>query len=195
MHELLHGILVEEGYCRIAARLPNSFHDMFSNEMQHPEIFRRMEAYGLDMSGYRPHWARELRGSLDDMLGEMVVDRHAGASHMPLLFSWFYFKHVSAAHLEEYRQANTVAYVAARAAYEDTKWLGFADVDRHQQSFELFKEHWSRFCGDHPSGSFAQQLATNIREGTLKPLLDNEKGRAAEEIMALLIRKGLHLAG
>ncbi len=52
VHELLHGILVEEGYCRIAARLPNSLHGMFSNEMQHPEIFRRMEAYGLDMSAY-----------------------------------------------------------------------------------------------------------------------------------------------
>jgi hypothetical protein len=85
VHELLHGILVEEGYCRIAARLPNSIHGMFSNEMQHPEIFRRMEAYGLDMSGYWSYWDRELMGFLANMLAEMRVSRHlVKASNLPL---------------------------------------------------------------------------------------------------------------
>jgi hypothetical protein len=195
VHELLHGILVEEGYCRIAARLPNSFHGMFSNEMQHPEIFRRMEVYGLDMSDYWSHWDKELKGFLADMLDELTIDKHAGASHMPQLFTWFFLQHISAPYLEEYRHANSTAYLAARAAYEDTKGIGFANTERHRQSFELFKSHWSRFCGDHLPGPFAQHLAAAIRAGALKPLLDVERSRPAEEIMTLLKSKGLDDVG
>ncbi|HVC93315.1 MAG TPA: hypothetical protein VND64_06465 [Pirellulales bacterium] len=195
VHELLHGILVEEGYCGIAAHLPSYLHGIFSNEMQHPEIFRRMEAYGLDMSGYWSYWDKELKRFLADMLDKLSYDKHAGACHMPQLFTWFFFQHISASYLEEYRRANSAAYLAARAAYEATKAIGFANMERYRQSLELFKGHWSRFCGDHLPGPFAQQLAATIREGAVTPLLDAENGRAAEEIMTLLNDNGLDEAG
>ena len=70
VHELLHGILVEEGYHKVAARLPNPVQEILSNELQHPEIFRRMEAYGLDMAPYWNDWSKQLRVGLDEMKGE-----------------------------------------------------------------------------------------------------------------------------
>jgi hypothetical protein len=115
VHELLHGILVEEGYCRIAARVPRSIHAILTNEMQHPEIFRRMVGYDLDMSVYWPHWGRELRNHLDEMKGE-EHDRHAGIAHLPQLFTWFFFQDVSAPYLAEYREFNPGVYQAAEAA-------------------------------------------------------------------------------
>jgi hypothetical protein len=95
VHELLHGILVEEAYCRIVAKLPVSIHPMLTNEMQHPEIFRRMELYGLDMAPYWLHWQSELSGHLGDMIAEKI-DPHAGVKHMPQIVTWFFFQHVSA---------------------------------------------------------------------------------------------------
>jgi hypothetical protein len=97
--------------------------------------------------------------------------------------------------LREYYQANPAAYLAARAAYEDTKAIGFANTERHRQSFELFKQHWSRFCGDHLPGQFAQRLAANIRIGAVSPLLDDEKARSPEDIITFLRSKGLDEAG
>jgi hypothetical protein len=193
VHELLHGILVEEGYCLIAARLPESIHPMLTNEMQHPEIFRRMERYGLDMAAYWPHWHNELRGHLDDMMAENV-DPHAGVAHMPQLFTWFFFQQVSAPYLAEYREFNPLVYQAAEAAYEAARNIGFADAASQLRSLAIVKDHWARFCADRLPGQFAQDLAANLQAGTVRPMMDFEQKRPATEIMELLKRKGLRPA-
>ncbi len=91
VHELLHGILVEEGYHKIAARLPTSVNQILSNELQHPEIFRRMEGYRLDMGPYWNHWDEHMRWGLDEMKSK-AADPHAGFAHFPRLFTWFFFQ-------------------------------------------------------------------------------------------------------
>ncbi len=55
VHELIHGILMEQGYHRLNFRLGDPVRGTLSNEFQHPEVFRRMEGYGLDMD---PYWER-----------------------------------------------------------------------------------------------------------------------------------------
>jgi hypothetical protein len=190
VHELLHGILVEEGYCQIAAQVPNSIHPMLTNEMQHPEIFRRMAGYDLDMSVYWPHWRHELRNHLDEMKGD-EHDRHAGIAHLPQLFTWFFFQTVSAPYLAEYLEFNEGVYRAASAAYEAARSIGFADAKSQRQSLEILKDHWSRFCSDSLPGEFPQKLAANLRAATVRPMMDFEKVRPGAEIAALLQSKGL----
>jgi hypothetical protein len=163
--------------------------------MQHPEIFRRMEAYGLDMTPYWSFWDGELKGYLDDMLIEIDETRwghdpHAAYPHVPQLYTWFFFQNVSAAYLAEYRLRNPAAHQAAQAAYEATKAIGFGDPASQRRSFELLKDHWARYCANHLPRPFALTLAANISEGTVSPLIDIEKKRPAEEIMALFRKEG-----
>src|SRR5437870_940085 len=51
VHELIHGLLMEEGYHRLTGeelRRCQFVRNVLSNEFQHPEVFRRMESFGLD---------------------------------------------------------------------------------------------------------------------------------------------------
>lgn len=191
VHELLHGILVEEGYHKVAARLPTSVNQVLSNDLQHPEIFQRMEGYSLDMGPYWVHWEEQLRLGLDGMKSE-VADPHVGFVHFPQLFTWFFFQRVSKPYLAEYRDVDPVVYQAAKAAYEDTRRIGFGDVKSQRQSVEIFKDHWSQYCDRHlPKDRFGLELAGRIRDATITPMIDFERVRSGAEIIALLQRNGL----
>lgn len=191
VHELLHGILVEEGYCKVAARLPSSVNESLSNEMQHPEIFRRMEAYGLEMSPYWSHWANQLREGLSDMKRD-AIDPHAGFAHFLQIFTWFYFRQVSEPYLDEYRDYNLIVYRACQAAYEETSRIGFRDARSQQLSLEIFKGHWSRYCDRHlPRDLFGLEIAANIRGSAIRPMVDFVNTRSGDEILCLLRNSGL----
>ena len=190
VHELLHAILVEEGYHNVAARLPTSVHKVLSNELQHPEIFRRMEGYGLDMGPYWNHWDEQLNWKLDDMKSE-AADPHAGFAHFPQLFTWFFFQQVSEPYLAEYCDFRPVVYQEALAAYEETRRIGFGDVKSQRQSVEIFKNHWSHFCDRHlPKDRFGLELADGIRDAAITPMIVYERVRSGAEIIALLERNG-----
>jgi hypothetical protein len=193
VHELLHGILVEEGYHKIAARLPDSVHKILSNELQHPEIFRRMESYGLDMTPYWIDWDMELRASLDEMK-HAAHDPHVGFAHFPRIFTWFFFRQVSEPYLAEYRDLDPALFQSAQAAFEDTKRVGFEDVQNQRESIERFKNHWSQYCKRHlPKDSLGVQLTTQIGGSAIKPLIDFERDRPGVEIMRLLKESGLRV--
>ena len=81
VHELLHGILVEEGYCKVAARVPNDVQQILSNDLQHPEILRRTEAYGLDMALEWRHWDSEFAAALVEMRFQFYP--YAGMKQFP----------------------------------------------------------------------------------------------------------------
>ena len=190
VHELLHGILVEEGYHKVAATLPISVNQVLSNELQHPEIFRRMEEYRLDMGSYWNHWDEQLRWGLDDMKSK-ATDPHAGFAHFPQLFTWFFFQQVSEPYLAEYCDFHPVVYQAAQAAYEETRQIGFGDVKSQRQSVEIFKNYWSQFCDRHlPKDRFGLEMADRIRDATITPMIDFEKVRPGAEIIALLEELG-----
>src|SRR5262249_46750560 len=160
--------------------------------LQHPEIFRRMEGYGLDMGPYWNHWEEHLRSGLDGLKSQVADDPHAGFAHFPQLFTWFFFQHVSGPCLAEYRDSDPVVYQAAEAAYEEGRRIGFGDVKSQRQSVEIFKNHWSRYCDQHLlQGRFGRELAAGIRAAAITPMIDFEKVRPGAEIIALLERKGL----
>jgi hypothetical protein len=60
VHELVHAILMEEGYYRPTWGDDPQTRGALSNELQHPEAFRRMEEYGLDMAPYWADWELKL---------------------------------------------------------------------------------------------------------------------------------------
>ncbi|QDU42876.1 hypothetical protein Mal52_13450 [Symmachiella dynata] len=191
VHELLHGILVEEGYHKISARLPISVNQILSNELQHPEIFRRMENYRLNMALYWPHWDGQMRSKLDEMKSQ-VLDPHAEFAHFPRLFTWFFFQQVSKPYLTVYRDHHPHVFQAAQTAYDDTRRIGFADVYSQRKSIEIFKNHWSQFCGRHlPKDKFGLELTDQLRGAAIKPLIDFERNRAGTDIIALLKNHGL----
>ncbi len=195
VHELLHGILVEEGYHKVAARLPNPVQEILSNELQHPEIFRRMEAYGLDMAPYWNDWGKQLRDGLDEMKGE-AHDAHAGFAHFPRVFTWFFFRQVSEPYLAEYCDFDPIVFHSAQAAYEDTKRIGFGDVKAQRESVGRFKMHWSQYCDRHlPKTLFGAEMAAQVRGSEIRPLIDFEKARPGAKIIELLRNNGLRLPG
>jgi hypothetical protein len=179
-------------YHKVAARLPTSVNRVLSNELQHPEIFRRMEGCGLDMDPYWSRWEEHLRSGLDGMKSQVADDPHAGFAHFPQLFTWFFFQHVSGPYLAEYCNYDPVVYQAAQAAYEDTRRIGFGDAKSQRRSVEIFKHHWSRYCDQHLlQDRFGRELAAGIRAAEITPLIDFEKARSGAEIIALLERNGL----
>jgi hypothetical protein len=93
VHELLHGILVEERYSKVAARVPKDVQQILSNDLQHPEILRRTQAYGLDMALEWRHWDSEFAAALEEMKSQFYP--HAGMKQFPRVFTWFFFRPVA----------------------------------------------------------------------------------------------------
>jgi hypothetical protein len=189
VHELLHGILVEEGYCKVAARVPKVVQQILSNDLQHTEILRRTEAYGLDMGSEWRHWDREFGIALDEMRFQFYP--HAGMNQFPRVFSWFFFRPVAEPHLAQYRFLMPKVYFAAEAAYSAIKDNGFGSAPQQREAVGNFRDHWSQYCDQHePMSDFGREIADNLRSSAITPLLDFEKARPAEDIMTLLESKG-----
>lgn len=189
VHELLHGILVEEGYCKVAARVPKAVQQILSNDQQHPEILRRTEAYGLDMALEWRHWDSEFAAALEEMKFQFYP--HAGMNQIPRVFTLFFFRPVAEPHLGAYGILMPKVYLAAEAAYNATKDIGFGSPQQQHLAVGIFRDHWSQYCDQHePMSDFGRDIANNLRSSSITPLLDFEKARPAEDIMALLESKG-----
>jgi hypothetical protein len=199
VHELLHAILVEEGYCQIRHRMPTWVSEILSNEMQHPEIFRRMDRYGLDMTPYWEQWDRELGAGVQSMERKLARDRTVAFGHFPQVFTWFFFPSFAVPHLARYRECNPVLHEAAQAAYRETRGVGFENADRHRQSIEIFRRHWLRYCEDHhredhfPEDPVGEGPVATISNSTITPIVDDVNRRPAAQIADLLKRKGLRV--
>jgi hypothetical protein len=77
VHELIHAILMEESYWGFTWPDPKSrMRGALSNELQHPEVFRRMAAYNLDMTPYWRYWDLELRPGLASMMRDGADQLH-----------------------------------------------------------------------------------------------------------------------
>lgn len=189
VHELLHGIVVEEGYGKVAAKLPDRVQTVLSNEMQHTEMFRRMETYGLDMTEYWSHWDEQLAGFMRRLPHSWRP--YNGIEHFPQVFTWFFFPKASARHLAEFRRQSPLVYQFAEEAYRDVSAIGIADAERQRQGIERFRQHWLRYCEKHePKCPFGTEMADNIRAGSVRRLMEFESVRPAEDIIALLEREG-----
>lgn len=186
VHELLHAILTEEGYCRVWGRFPAS-HDrldgMLSNEMQHPEIFRRMmEEYRLDMDDYWAYWDQELGRGLQ-LLIPKLADTTFAFEAFPELYTWFFFQQASAPHLEAFGEHKPEWVHSAEKAFAETKDCGFSDRTAQRESLEIFKRHWIQCCRDYVLPEWRRENRINcIAESELRPLIDVVKDRTAKDV-------------
>lgn len=191
VHELIHGILMEEGYHRLTgASFDPYIRGVLSNELQHPEVFRRMEGYGLEMAPYWDGWGSKLRRAFDDMKTG-CVGRHPGFVDFPQVFTWFFFPQASAPYLMQFSEFNQGIYEAARAAFEDTRFVGFETMETHRHCLEIFKTHWLCYCELHlPKDEFGQGNIKAIKDSISKPVSEIASSFTDEKIMAYLKERG-----
>lgn len=194
VHELIHGILMEEGYTRLTGDQLRRFlavRDTLSNEFQHPEVFRRMEAYGLDMLPYWELWDAKLRTWVDGARWDFT-DPHAGFRHFPQVFSWFFFPVVSAPHLKEYSKLEPKLYHATAAAHEAAATIGFSTPQAYLRLLGVFKMHWLRFCIENlPNDDRGIKLIQAISDSVTKPVREIADSRNEYDIIAELKNFGL----
>lgn len=193
VHEILHEILIAERYCQITGIRDEDVRDILSNDMQHPEIFRRMEeVYHLEMDIYWEHWRKEMRQAVD-RIKKKAADRDWWLVHFPRIYTWF-FQKVSEPYLEEYAQCCQVLHEAAQKAAEETASIGFSTAEKHRRSIELFRHHWERFCEWNlprsPSGPTPEGM---IAESKIKPIIENDRIVTGDNLMTLLLRNGLRM--
>jgi len=80
-----------------------------------------------------------------------------------------------------------MVYQFAEEAYQGVSAIGIADAERQRRGIKLFREHWLRYCEKHePKSPFGTEMADNIRAGAVRSLMDFERVRPPEDIIALL---------
>lgn len=192
VHELLHEILIAEGYCTIAG-IPSQFEPLSSilhNEMHHPEIFRRMQNdYRLDPTDYWGHWQREMRLTVDEMKEQASVPRF-WLDHFTRIFTWF-FQFVSGPYLPEVAVAHPLIYQAVVPAVQEVAEIGFTTAEHHRRSMEVVREHLLQFCERFSSVAGFGTGAGKLIEGTkIMTIYERDKTVTATELMNCLKRYG-----
>jgi hypothetical protein len=193
VHELLHGIVMEEGYHQLTSRFYKDVHPILQNEFQHPEIFRRMEkVFDLDMVPYWSYWDAELRDEVALMKSD-TANPYFEHIHFPRLFTWFFFSNkASGLALREYRSFRPVLFRAVEMAYEEAKSIGHETARAHHQLLIMFRTHWYRFCDSHlPRDETGQRFVETIRNCPTKPLADRANDREESTLLKLLQEHGL----
>jgi len=196
VHEILHEILIAEGYSQID-NIPKYIEllpDILSNEMQHPEIFRRMqENYRLDeMEVYWDEWRIKMRRSVDN-LKKQARDRDWWLIHFPRVYTWF-FQEVSKPYLAEYGACCPILYQAVKTAADESEQFGFSTAEKHRQSIELLREHWLRFSERNlPRDPYGPPPHTLIVQSTIRPMIGRDRTVTGDNLMALLHNYGLEL--
>ncbi len=154
VHELLHVILVEEGYpdikfdeAKAPANAPNreSFERMYDglvNKFQHPEIYRRMkEVYGQDMPPYRAYVATGL-------VNELTFDTSTGILSFPLgrqsaiadIIEHLYLQPESQIYLDRYRSLAGETYAVGHEIKREMDRIGFKTPQDALRCLNLFLE-------------------------------------------------------
>jgi hypothetical protein len=189
VHELCHGILMGEGYHRLTGdqlRCRKFVRDVLSNEFQHPEVYRRMGEFGLDMPPYWERCRADLRRGLEDILNDREP-QDAGFWYFPRLYSWLFIPHLSKPILEEYRAVNQRLWRAVLAAYEETKDVGFHTAERHLRCLGIFKRHWLRHCIETLPMDFAgQSKIFAIGQSVTKAIANIVASQSEEDLIAHL---------
>lgn len=192
VHELLHEILIAERYVEIA-NIPKELRDLrevLTNEMQHPEIFRRMEeVYKLDMEAYWADWREEMEQAVAT-LKEESRHRDYWIDLFPRVYTWF-FQKVSVPYLPECDSCCPILFQGVLNAAEATRPIGFSTAEDHRRSIELFREHWLRFCERNLPRSYnVPPPHTVIEQSTIRPMIERERSVPAKDLMTLLRNKG-----
>jgi hypothetical protein len=146
VHELIHAILMEEGYWRLTWNQPSKVRGSLSNELIHCEVFRRMRAYGLDMAPYWRYWEALVNKAVVDMTGKNAEQQHYNFLQV---FTWFFFPEASAAALAEFQRYDPVLFEAARTGFEEVSIIGTATAEANTQFLQVFKRHWRDYCVEH----------------------------------------------
>jgi hypothetical protein len=189
VHELVHAILMEEGYYRPTWGDNTRTRGALSNELQHPEVFRRMEAYGLDMASYWADWESKLEGGLARLRGEESDQPHF---HFLQIFTWFFFPAASGRCLEDYRRLNPTVYNTARQAHDEARAIGTSTAEAHRQFLTVFMRHWRRFCNAHlPPNDVGEHVRRLLEESRMECVRDSVNARSEEFIHDYLRPKRL----
>lgn len=191
VHELLHGILLEEGYDYIKGQFHKIVHPILFNDLQHPEVFRRMEGYGLPMTPYWERWRTQLRRGMDVILRgwDQVHLRYAD---FPRVYSWFWFTEASAACLEEYRGLDPALYEAARATHDATKGIGFGTPEANRACLGIIRDRWLQHCTDNPLDSWSgPQIVEAVARTQIVPATEVVYARSEERLYENLRQCGV----
>ena len=170
VHEIIHAILMEEGYHFIRGHFHSRVHPIMTNDFTHPEVFRRMACYGVDMATYFNRWPGELRHTLDE-IGRDSIDLHAPYVHFARVYPWHFFRDVSAPFLTEFHSLHRQLADAIQVAVEATRSIGFQTTATQRQCLEIFKYHWLRFSESHlPVSQSSTNIVDAIRKSRIVPL-------------------------
>jgi len=191
VHEIIHGILMEEGYYFIRGTFHDRIHPMMTNDLQHPEVFRRMAGYGVDMAQYWSRWPTELRHALDEIKSDWH-DRHASYAHFIRVYPWHFFPDTSVPFLREFEDITPTLAHAVCAAVEETRPIGFTTMDAHRRSLEILRQHWLRYCEINlPDGDCTERIVAAIRQSRIMRVSEWKDEIAEERIYENLSSLGL----
>lgn len=189
VHEIIHAILMEQGYHRLTGQFDTNIRGTLSNELQHPEVFRRIEAYGLEMQPYWVSWEPELEKAFAEIWNN--VHSHSGFWEFPQVFTWFFFPHASTPFLERYRQINPIVHEAAKLAFKDAQAVGLATKEAHLKYLAIFKEQWYRYCDSHlPKDGMEIDLLDAIATSITRPVSEIFASNTEQTIIDYLMAKG-----
>jgi len=180
VHELAHAILMEEGYYCPTWGDETQTRGALSNELQHPEVFRRMKEYGLDMAPYWAAWESKLGDGLARLKDNAVDQVHF---HFLQVFTWFFFPVASWRCLEEYRLFSPSIYDAAHGAYVEATQIGTSTAEAHKRFLMVFMQHWREFCNTHlPRNAFGRHVLWLLEESRMECVRDKVNARSEQFI-------------
>jgi hypothetical protein len=189
VHELIHAILMEEGYFRLTWGEDTQTRGALSNELQHPEVFRRMEGYGLDMGPYWREWEAKLRKGLARIMSHSRDQLHF---HFLQVFTWLFFPSGSEWCLAEYRRFNPFLYYAALAGHEDAVQIGCSTPETHKQFLAVFKRYWQCYCVAHlQRNELGMHVLRLLQQSEMECVGDKVNARSEQFISDYLHRSGL----
>jgi hypothetical protein len=192
VHELIHAILMAEGYHWIRGNLDHFLMSALSNELQHPEVFRRMEEeYKLDMAPYWEGWPAKLQHGLEGMRRERSNPQW-WFTQFPRIVPWFWFQRVSGPFLEEYRAIDPTIFGIAYKAYEDTETFGFRTMPTNRQCLEIIKAYWVYYCEEAVRHRwFGPDVLQAVKGYQIQPLWDFIQTRTERNFANYIQRSGL----
>lgn len=154
VHELLHIVLVEEGYPDIAfdeTKAPKNaphrqyfegFYDDLVNKLQHPEIYRRMEEeYGQDMPPYRAHVTDGLIAQAFDPSNQFLSFPLGKQTAIVEIIDHLYLQPESRKNLHRYRSATPITYKVAISIHQEMKKIEFRTPQDALKCLNIFLDH------------------------------------------------------
>lgn len=183
VHELAHALLLVETYQYLTTPEDECIKSLLSNELQHPEVFRRMKVYGLPMSRYWDSWMPKIGKASREIKD---LDPYFNFAR---LFTWHFFPKQFEQFFENFEQH--LREDAARA-FQAVKGIDLGTPQGHSEYLSIFKDHWLAFCDRHAAKNDEQSKRLHIiQQCTIEPI--TVRYETEEEMMRYLSAKGLKL--